>query len=251
MGLTAGALSKITVGTTTASVSATAATSGSAPYTYQWYKSTSSGFIPGAGNIVSAATSLGLSQTGLTAGVTYYYNVVAIDAAAASVTYTQLGVVTAPVQSQNMFVMSPVIGQVDQNFNYNTLPVQIDASETGTLLPGQAVKMYDSAGGVPKVVACAANSDGCLGFINYNVKDATYVAGDRAEISMDGNVMYLISVGAIARGARVQMNLTYVGGVKTVSADGASIVGWAMDKATGDGQLIRVHIQTPSFAISA
>jgi len=252
MGLAAGALSKVKIGTTTASVSAVIATGGSSPYTTQWYRSTTSGFVPAAGNLVAGATSLGLLDTGLSGGTQYYYNVVTIDSAEASVTATQLSVFTAPLQSQNTLVQTPVVGQVDQNYNYNTMAVQIDSTETGTLVAGQTVKMYDRAGGVPKVVACDANSDEVLGFINFNVKDAAYVAGDRAEISLEGNVMYLISVGAIARQAQVELNLTYVGGVRTkTGSSGARLVGWAMDKAAGDGSLIRVRVQTPSFTVSA
>jgi len=252
MGLAAGTLSKVLIGTTTASVSAAAATGGSSPYTYQWYRSTTSGFVPAAGNLVSGATSLGLNDTGLQGGTQYYYNVVTIDSAAASVTAAQLGVFTAPVQSQNQFTQAVVLGMLDQKFNMNTMSVQIDSTETGTLVAGQAVKMYDRAGGVPKVVACEANSDQVLGFINYSVKDQSFVAGDRAEISIKGNVMYLISVGAIARGAQVELNRTYAGGVRTkTGSSGARIVGWAMDKATADGQLIRVYIETPSFEVSA
>jgi hypothetical protein len=251
MPITAGTLSKIQIGTTTASVSATAAVSGSAPYTYQWYRSTTSGFVPAAGNLVSGATSLGLLDSGLVPGTQYYYKVVSIDAIAGSASYAQLGVFTAPVQNQNQFAQTVVLGKVDQLYSYNTLSVEIDSTETGTLLAGQAVKMYDRAGGVPKVVACAANSDEVLGFINYNIKDASYVAGKRCEISMAGNVIYLISVGAIARGAQVQLDLSYAGGVKTITgSSGAKVVGWAMDKATGDGQLIRVHLRTPSFTVA-
>lgn len=251
MGLAAGAISKILIGSSTASVSATAATGGSSPYTYQWYRSTSSGFVPGAGNIVSGATSLGLLDTGLSGGTQYYYKVVAIDSAAASVTTAQVGVFTVPVQNQNQFGQSVILGMVDQKLSNGTLPVQVDSTETSTLVAGQAVKMYDRAGGVPKVVACDANSDEVLGFINYSVKDQDFVAGDRCEISGDGNVMYLISVGAIARGAQVQLDLTYAGGVKTITgSSGAKVVGWALDKAAGDGELIRVALRTPSFTVA-
>jgi hypothetical protein len=253
MAVTAGALSKVAVGQTTASLLSAAATAGTGPYTYQWYRSTSSGFSPGGGNIVSGATALTLSDTGLTAGTQYYYKVVATDTGDSNLTSTsaQLAVATsAASQSQNQFAQSAVLGQPDLAFNYDTISVQIDSSEAGTLYAGSAVKIVDSAGGIPKVVKCAANSDSVLGFISYNIKDKSFVAGSRAEISMSGNVLWLQATGAIARGVQVQLDITQVGGVAAkVGSSGANIVGWALDKATG-GQLVRIFITSPSFTVA-
>jgi hypothetical protein len=172
-----------------------------------------------------------------------------IDAAAASASATQISLVTAPAaQNVNQFLQTPILGMLDQGAPfYGTISCEIDASESGTLVAGQPVKMFNSAGGVPKVVAASAVSDNILGYITYNKKDVSFVAGDRVEISTFGNVMYLISVGAIDRGAQVEASLLYVGGVKTeTGSSGARVVGWAFDKATADGTLIRVMIQTPS-----
>lgn len=247
--LVAGALSKVSVGQTTASLSAGAASGGTGPYTYQWYRSTTSGFTPGVGNIISGATSLSLSDTGLLPGTTYYYKVVSTDAVPATVESTQLVVITAPAQNINQFSMASILGMLDQRFNYNTMSCEVDASESGTLYAGTAVKMYDSAGGVPKVVKCSANSDVVMGFVNYSIKDQSFVAGQKLEISQNGNVMYLISTGAIARGAKVTLDLIYVGGVASANS-GDQIVGWAMDKATAAGQLIRVKITSPTFTVA-
>lgn len=248
MSTTAGALSKVSVGTTTASLSSAVATSGTAPYTYQWYKSTTTGFTPGVGNIIDGATSLTLSDTGLTPGQTYYYKVVATDDSATPVSATsaQLAVVTAPVQNQNQFSQAGVVGMLDQKFNYNTKEAQIDSSETGTLKPGQAVKIVDSAGGIPKVVAITANTDEVWGFINFSNKDQSFVAGDKCGISQKGNVMWMIATAAIARGVQVTVDKTYVGGVQTKNS-GDRIVGHTYDKATAAGQLIRVELAVPSF----
>lgn len=254
MSVTAGALSKVTIGQTTASLLSAAATGGTGPYTYQWYMSLTPGFTPGAGNLVAGATALSQSFSGLQSGKIYYFAVIATDTGAGSATSTSslLQVnLSAGGQNQNQFTESVVVGQLDQYFNYNSMAVQIDASQATPLTAGQPVKMVDSAGGVPKVVACAANSDNVLGFINYNVKDAAYAAGAMCQISLAGNVIYLVAVGAIARGAQVQVDLSYIGGVKTkTGSSGASIVGWAVDKATAAGQLIRVHVSTPSFAVA-
>jgi hypothetical protein len=254
MSLTAGAISLVQNSPTSPKLAATAATGGTGPYTQQWYRSQTSGFTPGGGNIIAGATALTLSDSGLVPGSLYYYKVVYTDTGASNVTVTatQLAVTSLPpVQQPNQFAQSEQLGMIDLRFDYNTVAVQIDATQATALYAGAAVKIVDSAGGIPKVVGCAANSDEVLGFINYDVKSVTFIAGSNAEISMAGNVIYLYATAAIARGARVQLDLNTNGGVGPLAADGSDIVGWAFDKASAAGDLIRVFVLTPSFAKSA
>lgn len=252
MALTAGTLSRVSVGQTSASLSSTVPTGGTTPYLYQWYRSTTSGFTPGTANALSGATLSTLTNTGLIAATQYYYKVVYTDsnATALVVTSAQLGVATAIAdQNQNQFAQTEILGKLDLALNFNTVSVEIDSSEAGTLKAGQAVKMVDSANGIPKVIACAANTDECLGFINYSVKDQSFVAGSRCEISMAGNCMYLFATGAIARGAKVTLDVSSVGGVQSaVTSD--KVVGWAFDKAATGGVVIRVILTTPSFTVA-
>lgn len=49
------------------------ASGGITPYSYQWYRSQTTGFIPGPSNVLSGATSQTLTDTGLTPGATYFY----------------------------------------------------------------------------------------------------------------------------------------------------------------------------------
>ncbi len=72
-----------TITTTTVNLTTAVATGGTSPYTYQWYRSLSSGFTPGAGNIISGATSTTLADTPPSTGP-WYYKVVATDAASAT-----------------------------------------------------------------------------------------------------------------------------------------------------------------------
>lgn len=256
MSITAGVLSQVSVSSTEAVLSATAATGGTGPYTYQWYRSTTSGFSPGAGNLISGATSLSLDDTGLIPNTLYYYKVVATDTGHSNDTaeYTQLAVTTsAPVQSQNQFAQSPYLGMIDLRFDYDTVSVVIDSSQVDPLYCGAAVKLVDSADGSPKVVGCDATDNDVFGFINFDIKTVQFLAGMSAEISQEGNVMYLYATAAISRGAQVVLDLSTNGGVRSV-ADGSSgdnIVGWAYDKATAAGQLIRVRLLTLSFQYKA
>lgn len=253
MGLAAGALTKGAVTSTTAALSSAVATGGTTPYTYQWYRSVVTGFTPGGGNIISGATALTLNDSGLTPGTQYYYVVKATDSAGtpATANSSQLSVATSqPVLDPNQFAETSFLGVIDQRFDYDTIPVQIDASQSGTLYPGQAVKIYDSADGVPKVVACTAVTDNVFGFINFDVKSQSYVANDMCEISQSGNVLYLYSTGAIARGAQVCLDIVTVGGVGPLVSL-SNVVGWAMDKASAAGTLIRVRLTCPSFSFAS
>ncbi len=65
---------------------------------YSVYGSTTSGFIPGAGNLIgSGLTATSFSNTGLTASTTYYYAVEAVDADGASVASTQATATTSAI----------------------------------------------------------------------------------------------------------------------------------------------------------
>ena len=78
--LTAGIIYGVSRIGTTANLASTAATGGTGPYTYQWHRSTVSGFTPGSGDALSGATSLTLADGGpLTPGTTYYYVLVVTD----------------------------------------------------------------------------------------------------------------------------------------------------------------------------
>lgn len=252
MSVTAGALSQVSVSDTTANLLSAAATAGTGPYTYQWYKSTTTGFSPAGGNLIAGATGLTLNDSGLIPNTAYFYKVVATDTGASNATSTssQLAVQTGvPSQQPNAFSQSAQLGMIDLRFDGNTVAVEIDSSQATALYAGSAVKIVDSADGIPKVVGCAANSDEVLGFINFDIKTVAFLAGAAAEISMSGNVMYLYATAAIARGVQVSLDLTTNGGVRTAATHtGDDIVGWAYDKAVAAGALIRVFIKTPSFA---
>lgn len=253
MSVTAGALSQVSVGSNDAKVQSAAATAGTGPYTYQWYRSTTTGFSPSGGNIITGATDLLLNDSGLIPNTPYFYKVVATDTGAGNATSTssQLAVTTTAQQlSQNQFAQSMVLGVVDLRLAYNTVSVMIDVSQATAVYPGQALKLVDSAGGVPKVVACIANTDQVYGFLNFDIKTVAFLAGMPAEMSMAGNAIFLYATGAIARGAQVSLDVTSPGSVRSAAGNtGDRIVGWAYDKAEAAGALIRVVLGTPSFTV--
>ena len=256
MAYVAGALSVTSYSQTVATVVSAVATGGTGPYTYQWYRSTTTGFTPGPSNIIAGATALTLNDTGLIPGTQYYYKVVATDTGNANttVTSTQLGVLTTNVvPTPNQFAMSTTLGMLDMPFNYGTISAIIDPAFTGTAFAGQPVKLVaGTSGGAPKVTPCTLASDPVFGYINYNIKNIGFVANQSVELSQSGNMMYLYATAAITQGARVMVDIATVGGVVAYSAGGGqAIVGWAFDGAAGAGALIRVRLDAvPTFVFA-
>lgn len=251
MAVTAGALTQLSVGSNGATLQSAVATAGTAPYTYQWYRSTTTGFTPGGGNIITGATSLTLVDTGLIPNTVYYYKVIATDAVPATSTSTQLVVTTtAQSLSPNQFAQVTLAGVLDGKNNWNSIPCLVDLSQSGTIYASQPVKFVNSVGGVPKVIACTANSDVCYGFVNYSFINTQFVAGQPLEISQTENLIYLYATTAIPRGSQVTLDIANNGVGVLVGSSGASIVGWAFDEATAAGQLIRVKVRAPSFAVA-
>lgn len=250
MSVTAGALSKVLVGQTTANLSSAAATSGTGPYTYQWYRSTTTGFSPGAGNLVSGATALTLNDSGLQPKATYYYLVIATDTGAGNATSTsaQLTVGTQPALQQNQFSQGVIVGMVDLKVGpTNVIAAQVDASVTGSIYPGQAVKIVaNTSGGVPKVAPVSSKADVVIGVAIFNIKDVQYasagnpsvfaVAGQNLEIALTGTCIWQYATGAITQMAEVCLDPTYIGGVQA-TGNTATIMGQALDGCAAAGPI--------------
>lgn len=256
MSVTAGALSKVLIGQNTASLSSAVATGGTGPYTYQWYKSTTTGFSPGAGNIISGATALTLVDSGLTGGQTYYYVVVATDTGAGSATSnsTQLTVVMEPAPSQNQFAQSPIVGLVDMKVGpTNLVSAQLPSTFIGPAYPGQFVKISATTGGaLLQVVPITSKADAAIGMIVYNFKDRQYANGEISsgivfEIALFGTVVWAYATGAVTQFAQVCLDSTYVGGVQA-TGNTATWVGWAFDGAAAAGPIRVMLLQNAAFA---
>lgn len=152
-------------------------------------------------------------------------------------------------QLMNQFVQSVEKGLLDLRLNPNTISCEVHSSQVTPLLPGQAVKIYDDAGGVPKVVACSVDTDKIFGIVALSIKDQSFPALSALEIASENNVIYMQSSAAIARGAKV---MYVVSGEKiATSTNGKSVVGFAFDKATAADQFIRVYLQPFSSAAIA
>lgn len=150
--------------------------------------------------------------------------------------------------NQNQFQQSVVKGQLDLRMSPSVLSCRVKSDEAAPLVPGQAVTVVDSGGGTPEVTAATGAGDDIFGFVSYNPKQASYSAGEALEIVFGhGSVQYMEASAAVARNAEVAIVVTDQK-VKTAVAT-ERVVGRALDKASADGDLIRVIVNLPGAVL--
>lgn len=254
MVLAVGPLAQVSVGSRIAQLSCTAASGGTGPYSYQLYVDTSTGFSPGAGNLVSGATSLINNVPNLDPNVTYYAKMVVTDTGNSNATATssQLTFQTAvDSQLQNQFKQTTMGGFVAMPA-LNTKSMLIASTQATAVLAGQPVKRVSTQTdqGIPQVVSIASDADLITGFVNFMTIKSSNVAGDVVEVSQNGNIMSLFSGASIAPDQLVVWS-TVDGGVLPIGSTGKRIVGRAVDGCSGRGSLVRVAISAPDGAVDA
>jgi len=143
----------------------------------------------------------------------------------------------------NQFSITTEQGALDLSIGVeNSFVCQVSASQAGTLVAGQAVKIEDSAGATIKILATTANTDIVFGFVVRDLKKASWTADEPIRIASTGVVLYMTAGAAIAKGANVEI----VSATKKVitSAGVNPISGKSLDKAAADNDLVRVYINT-------
>jgi len=152
-------------------------------------------------------------------------------------------------QNMNQFKQSTVVGELDLQTSANpavfTVLLSPESATTG-MVPGEGVKLVDLGasdfrGINPIVDVRALDADAIFGVKVFNTKKNSNVAGEVIQIAGKGAAIWLNAGAAILRGASVDLVLATPGNV--VMADGATVLGVALDKATAADQLIRVLIQ--------
>ena len=151
----------------------------------------------------------------------------------------------------NQFKMTTEQGVMDLQMNPNVISAIIDPTDptANPIVAGQAVTLVDDGTGIPKVRVATVDTANIYGFILLSKKKQVYKKGDRVEIAaFRGNCMYMTASAAIARGANVMVVIAS-NKVATATGAGKTIVGQAYDKATADGQVIRVMIDLPGAKV--
>ena len=145
-------------------------------------------------------------------------------------------------QNPNQRVQSVEQGQLDLALHNAVLSIRIDSTESETLVPGSPMKIRDVAGKALTMLLATADDDDIFGYLVLNPKDQTYVAGEYAEVAYSTTIMHMTAGAAIAKGAKVESDVSEV---EVITQSSNPVIGIALDKAAASGDLIRVLILTP------
>jgi len=143
-------------------------------------------------------------------------------------------------QNVNQFGMSLEKGLLTLSKD-NLFDVKIDDASVATIPSGSAVKITDTTDAQITVDLATAAADDIFGFVVYESRKNSFAAKDFVRVACIGSVMQMEASAAIARGASVEIVPT---GEKVVTRTTGTVIGRALDKASADGDLIRVLIST-------
>jgi hypothetical protein len=146
-------------------------------------------------------------------------------------------------QYSNQFNITNIVGALTLLQNNNILSGLVDANESGTLVPGNAVLMKDVASKIPKFELATAKTDDIFGFIPSDIRTSEYVLNEPIKVAFNDCVMLMEASAAIAGGADLQYDPA-TNKVATRVAPNTTI-GKCLDKAAADGDMVRVLIKTP------
>ena len=135
-------------------------------------------------------------------------------------------------------------GRLDLQANIDSLSCIIDSTQATAIKAGTPVKVIATSSKLPHIVA-AASGDLILGFVKHSPRKESFAAGEVVEVSYGGDVMYLEADAAIDAGVPVNVTDFTDMAVAKIGTSAGSTVGFALEKATAAGQLIRVLLRTP------
>ena len=134
-------------------------------------------------------------------------------------------------------------GMLDLGINSNLFDCRIDPASVADLsdVNASAFKIVDVAGKSIIVDVATLAADDIFGFLPYEVKTNSYVAGDFIRLATNMSVMKMEASAVVARGADLEI---LPAGSKVLTNAGGTSIGRSLDKAAADGDLIRVLIKT-------
>lgn len=142
------------------------------------------------------------------------------------------------VFQMNQFKMVNQVGLV-MNPNPSTISVRLSSTYTPVGKYGDVVKFNPTENGDLPVVNPAISGDSGDGVILFNANQATYAALQVAEIGIAGTIVNMTAAAALNRRQLVSWDSVRGG----VQATAANYLGWTIDEATAQGDVVRVFIQ--------
>lgn len=144
-------------------------------------------------------------------------------------------------QLSNQFNQTNEKGALDLAINQNLFDCRIDPASVATITAGAPLKIVDVAGERIVVDLATLAADDIFGFMPLEIIRNEFAAGKPIRVAINLSVMVMEASAAITRGADLEIVPT---GVKVATNAGGTSIGRALDKATADGDLIRVLIKT-------
>ena len=138
---------------------------------------------------------------------------------------------------------SEIKGRLDLAANLDSYAGLVDSTQSTALLPGDPVTIVATSTKLPHFVKATVGTT-VMGFVKWTAKKTKYEAGEMVEVSYSNDVMYMEANAAINAGVAVNIaDLTNV----RIAAAGASksVIGYSMESASAQGDLIRVRIAAP------
>lgn len=146
-------------------------------------------------------------------------------------------------QELNAFVPHRVRGELmDWGLNAMQMEVEIDSTVTGSVYAGDAVKIVSTSTGKLKVVPIT-QADAAFGFVLFNPKKESYVAGDICTILVKDGVLNCVTEDAINAGVTVYFDVAD-GSITSTQPTNAIAIGKTMEKvsAVSGGAFVKVLI---------
>lgn len=138
---------------------------------------------------------------------------------------------------------SEIKGRLDLQANLDSYAGLVDSTQATALKPGDPVAIVSTSKKLPHFVKATVGAV-VMGFVKWTAKKAEYAAGDMVEVSYANDVMYMEANAATNAGAAV--NIADLTNVRVAAAGaGKSIIGYSMESASAQGDLIRVRITAP------
>lgn len=138
---------------------------------------------------------------------------------------------------------SEIKGRLDLQANLDSYAGLVDSTQATALKPGDPVAIVSTSTKLPHFVKATVGSV-VMGFVKWTAKKAEYAAGDMVEVSYANDVMYMEANTSI--GAGVAVNVADLTNVRIAKAGASkSIIGYSMESASAQGDLIRVRITAP------